>query len=328
MSQNVTVIIAAYNAAATIARAVRSALAEPEVAEIVVIDDASTDDTAARALAVDDKTGRLRILVQAKNFGPSAARNRAILESVSPWIAILDADDFFLPGRMKGLLAFAEENDLVADDLWQVSEGAEDGSRRSLLDGAFAVPCPITLQQFVLSNVTRRGRSRGELGFIKPIIRRSFLQEHGLTYRDDMRLGEDYEIYVRALGSGARLALVPAQGYMSVVRPNSLSGLHSEMDLQRLRDCNIDLMKDLNLSADDKAALRTHYLSMDCRLQWRNLILAIKKRNIKAAIACFMRPFPVPFYVMGQLGTQIYLRSIRRIIKSESGQQRSGKFLS
>lgn len=308
----VTVIIAAYNAAATIARAVRSALEQPEVREVLVIDDASGDNTIDQARSADDKSGRLKILAQTKNAGPSAARNRAIGESSAPWIAILDADDFFLPGRISGLLAYTAQADMIADDMWQVPEGQEDGPRRNLLDKTFVAPCKISLKQFVLSNVTRRGRSRGELGFIKPVIRRSFLETNKLAYREEMRLGEDYEIYTRALALGARLELVPAQGYVSVVRANSLSGLHSETDLKNLRDCNLDLLK-LPLGPDDKKALQAHYRSVDCRLQWRNLILAVKNKDPKTAIQCFQRPWPVTLYLAVRLMEQFYHRTIGRL---------------
>lgn len=92
---NVCIIIAAKNAADTIARAIASALAEPEATEVVVIDDGSTDDTAAAARGADDGTGRLNIVRFDENRGPAAARNHAISISRSPLLGILDADDFF-----------------------------------------------------------------------------------------------------------------------------------------------------------------------------------------------------------------------------------------
>ena len=208
----VAIIIAAYNAEATIARAIHSALAEAEVAEVIVVDDASTDSTVKRAMEAKDGSGRLRVLEQSKNAGPSAARNRAIGESTSPWIGILDADDFLQPGRTRGLLAYAEAADLVADDLWQVSEDNIDGPRRSLLGETLEKPHPVSFSEFVLSNITHTGRLRGELGFIKPLMRRAFLDAHNIRYLEHMRLGEDYELYSRALANGARLLLIPAQG--------------------------------------------------------------------------------------------------------------------
>ncbi|WP_337184212.1 glycosyltransferase, partial [Shinella sp.] len=71
--EKVCVIIAARNAEQTIGRAVRSALAEPEVDEVVVVDDASDDRTMAAAAAADDTTRRLDIIRFRTNRGPSAA---------------------------------------------------------------------------------------------------------------------------------------------------------------------------------------------------------------------------------------------------------------
>ena len=73
----------------------RSALAEPEAFDVIVVDDASTDDTLSQACEADDGSGRLKLIPCASNGGPAAARNRALQESRAEWISILDADDFF-----------------------------------------------------------------------------------------------------------------------------------------------------------------------------------------------------------------------------------------
>src|ERR1700684_4112944 len=96
----VAIILAAYNASGTVGRAVRSALAEPETAEVIVVDDDSTDDTTAQAAAADDGSGPLRLASLTRNEGLAAARTLAIEQSTAPWISVLDADDFFLPGRL------------------------------------------------------------------------------------------------------------------------------------------------------------------------------------------------------------------------------------
>lgn len=308
---SVTIIIAAYNAEATIARAVRAALAEPEAAEVVVVDDASSDATISAAQAADDSSGRLKILQQHPNAGPAAARNMAIAASTAPWITVLDSDDFMLPGRLAGLLAHADEADLIADDMWQVPEADVDGPRRALIGNRLTLPRTVSLSEFVLSNVTDHGRERAELGFIKPLMRRSFLQQHEIAYQPGMRLGEDYELYTRALAHGARLLLLPAQGYVSVVRANSLSSRHSEHDLQNLRDCDEQLAAIASLTDSDRKALRAHYLSVDARLQWRLMINAVKAKNPLAALKCLLRPWPVPAFVLGQLWQQFKIRVLK-----------------
>ncbi len=309
--QSICVIIAAYNAAGAVARAVASALAEPEVSEVIVVDDLSPDNTAQAAQSADDGSGRLKILQQQKNGGPAAARNEAIKASASAWLAVLDADDFFVPGRMKNLLAHAADADFIADDMWQVQENDITGPRKNLLGKTLPQPKTISFAEFVSSNVTRPGKNRAELGFIKPLMRRAFLDAHAIHYREHMRLGEDFELYARALANGARLLILPTQGYVSVVRAGSLSGKHTETDLLHLRDCDRELMQTPNLTQADQQALRRHYLSIDCRLQWRMLILAVKKRNSRAALAAFLHPFPVPIYLFKQLALQAYLRSFK-----------------
>lgn len=307
-SPQACVIIAAYNAQSTIARAITSALVQASVSEVVVVDDASTDETAIRARSADDGTSRLKILIQPKNAGPSAARNRAIAESTAPWLTILDADDFYLENRVQTLLNHAENADFIADSMWQVQDTAIDGPRTPLPQPPVPRPSTISFEDFVLSNVTRPGQHRAELGFIKPLMRRSFLQKHALHYQEHMRLGEDFELYARALGLGARMLLLPEHGYVSVVRANSLSGSHTETDLLNLRDCDRHLLKSLPLQPSAKEALRQHFLSLDCRLQWRLLILAVKNKNPTAALATFLRPWPVPMYLLQKLSEQCALR--------------------
>lgn len=321
---SVCVVIAAYNAASTIGRAIQSALAEPRVAEVVVVDDASTDDTVAASRNFDDGTGRLKVLVQPENYGPSAARNRAIEESVSPWLCVLDADDFFLAGRMEALLAYSWKADLIADDMWQVPEhkisplaysapmARRLSGAKSLLGRAYSKPHFVNFTEFVLSNVTKKGGKRRELGFIKPLMRREFLARYNIYYKEYMRLGEDFELYARMLAFGARLLIVPARGYVSVTRPNSLSGRHSENDLRKLRDCGRGIQRDANLSSMERTALYKHYLSVDCRLQWRLLISAVKGKDMKAALNTFLHPWPVPVYLAEQLLNQLYVRTLRR----------------
>ena len=94
----VDVLIAARDRADTIERAVSSALAQDEVRAAIVVDDGSADDTAARARRCDPDGKRLIVKRLPRSVGPSAARNIAIGISTAPWLAILDADDFFLPG--------------------------------------------------------------------------------------------------------------------------------------------------------------------------------------------------------------------------------------
>ncbi len=255
-TQAICVVIAARNASSTIERAVASALAEPETAEVVVVDDGSTDATSAAAQAADDGSGRLRILRFEKNRGPAAARNAAIACSSSPFIAILDADDFFLPGRFGRLLS-ENEWDFVADNIAFIEESRVTGTPPTI-PAFHPQPRLIDLQSFIEGNISRRGTRRGEIGFLKPVMRRAFLESNGLRYREDLRLGEDYELYARALARGARYRLIHACGYCAVVRGDSLSGRHRTEDLRRLYEADRAILADSSLSREAIAVIRRH----------------------------------------------------------------------
>src|SRR5690348_10853574 len=113
-------MIPAKNAQATIGRAVASALAEPEAAEVVLIDDGSTDATVMAAREAAAGSDRFIVRSLPVSGGPAAARNLAMAMTDAPWICPLDADDFFQPGRLGRLLAYADGCDFVADDLLMV----------------------------------------------------------------------------------------------------------------------------------------------------------------------------------------------------------------
>ena len=93
-----SVVIPSYNAAASVAEAVRSVLAQTRPAdEVLVIDDGSTDGTAA---SLADFGPPVRAIRQA-NGGVSAARNRGAREATGELIAFLDADDVWHPRKLE-----------------------------------------------------------------------------------------------------------------------------------------------------------------------------------------------------------------------------------
>lgn len=300
MSTQTAVIIAAYNAEATLDRAVASALAQPETAEVCVVDDGSSDDTHAKTLDLAKRDPRVKALTQ-RNAGPSGARNHAIAQTKAPWITILDADDYMLEGRLTALHAAIGDGDFIADALLRVGPGAEPKLTRSRLS-----PTPLDFLSFVQGNLGRLGGPL-DLGFLKPMFRRAFFETHQLRYREDMRLGEDYELYARALLLGARFWVSAPAGYISVEREGSLSKAHSERDLQLLRDCDDGLAAVRALAPEERRALKQHWNSVDCRLQWRRLITAVKTHDMGAAVSTFRSPEAAAFLAT-RLGEQAWLR--------------------
>jgi succinoglycan biosynthesis protein ExoU len=308
-TDRVDVLIAAWNRADTIERAIASAIAQPEVEKVIVVDDASTDATAARAEGFARRNDRVLVSRLPANRGPSAARNKALALSSSPWVAILDADDFFLPGRIGKLLALADGFDLVGDDILQIGEAdMGEASPQRMLAGRIR-PSPLDFETFVRGNVGRRGARRRELGFLKPLMRRSFLDRHGLSYEEGLRLGEDYALYAHALACGARFLAAPPRGYVSVVRANSLSGAHTKQDLERLRDFDLRLGAATALSSAQRRALSVHYRSVDAKVRWLAVIEGFRSRSPSR----FLSPFACSPAMLGFLLRQLLLEGFRRL---------------
>lgn len=293
MVASVCVIIAAKNAADTIGMAVSSGLREKEVAEVVVIDDGSSDGTADAARAADDASGRLNVVSFEKNRGPSAARNHAIEISSAPLIAILDADDFFFEGRFSRMLA-DDDWDFVADNIAFVdSETVMLAPER--LDSFPPRPLFLDLVAFIDGNISKRGVRRGEIGFLKPVMRRSFLDAHRLRYREEMRLGEDYELYVRALANGARYKVIHSCGYGAVVRGNSLSGSHRTEDIRKLYEADRAILASCKLTVAGEAAVRRHESHVRGKYELRHFLDVKKQSGPGAALGyALANPAAVP----------------------------------
>ena len=110
-----SVIVAAWNAEATIATAVESVLEQRDVLlECVVVDDASTDGTAAWLGAAAARDDRLVVARMPVNGGVSAARNRALEIARGEWIAFLDADDRLIPGGLGAMVRAGDATDALA----------------------------------------------------------------------------------------------------------------------------------------------------------------------------------------------------------------------
>ncbi len=291
-AERVSVVIAAWRAAGTIGRAVASALAQPEAAEVVVVDDASGDDGATlnAARAADDGSGRLIVLAQEKNVGPSAARNVAIAASKAPWIAILDSDDFMEPGRLGKLMALSGAGyDLIADDLLQTPEGQPVSAGKVLWFRDDQTPIDVSFGMFIDSNISKASRMRRELGFLKPLVRRAFLERHGLSYEEGMRLGEDYDLYARMLSLGATMRLIPWTGYVSVMRGNSLSLNHGRGELAALEASDDRLLASGRVSAADRKLVEQHRFSIRSRIAWIDFMAGLKAGRPDKALGVILK---------------------------------------
>ena len=279
---SVAILIAAYNAADTIATAVRSSLDQPEAMEVVVIDDASSDATVELATKAAGGDPRFKVIEQAFNQGPSAARNRGIEATKAPILMVLDSDDAFLPGRLAAITA-QEGWDLCADNVWftedrdQLPLGPPEGS-------AGVRSCDLSLATYVGENIGSRRRVRSELGFLKPAFRRDFLVKHGLKFDEDCRLGEDFVLYANMLARGARYRLLERCGYAALVRGDSLSSKHSVSHLRAFLRGTRAIMSLPGLSQEERRVLARHAQHIEEKVHHREVLETRQYEGVAPAI--------------------------------------------
>ena len=214
----VSVLIPAYNVAGYLDKSVGSALAQDVDLEVVIVDDGSTDSTpdAIRRLESDPRVRGFRLPV---NGGPSAARNRAMDEARGEWIAFLDADDWFAPGRLSYLLkvAGAAGADAITDDLLLINDGADKPW--------------MSVYELAGWKQSEEGRplSAAELcrhdWILQPMFRTAWLRAHGLRFHPVRNwAGEDFEFYMNAMLLGVNWVTARDAGYYYRSRPGQLTG--------------------------------------------------------------------------------------------------------
>lgn len=205
-----SVVIPNYNNSATLARAIDSVLAQTWPAhEIIVIDDGSTDDSAAVAGQFGD---RVRYVRQA-NAGVSAARNRGAQLAGGEWLAFLDADDIYMPERLEAharwILREPDIDFLFTDQeyrepggkLLQMSIGDCEAGRRLVARHKDRIEIPIGQEDF--EHCVADGFA--EIRTLS-IPRARFLALGGFPL--DHKIGEDLHFFIRMYAASRKGGVV------------------------------------------------------------------------------------------------------------------------
>ena len=208
----VSVIMPAYRTTATIAEALDSVLAQTYGNyEIVVVNDGCPDSEALERVLVPYRD-RIRYLTQ-ENRGLSGARNAGIRAAEGELIALLDSDDAFLPeylDRQVSFLARHRDVDVVYPDALIVGEGPNVGRRSMELNPSTG---RVTFESVVRQDCNVR---------VFVTARRSIFERVGL-FDEDLRSSEDFDMWLRILKAGGRIAYHREVLVRYRVRPGSLS---------------------------------------------------------------------------------------------------------
>jgi glycosyltransferase involved in cell wall biosynthesis len=184
MSPKVSVVIPVFNRRVTVRRAIESVLAQTcQDFEIIVVDDGSTDATAASVAALADH--RITLIRHERNRGGSAARNTGIRASSGPYVAFLDSDDAWLPAKLERQLEMFERS---SDRVGLVYTGAE----RIYADGSISQHIPrrhANLVRPLLSLNVIGGTSVG-------MVRRDVLETLG-GFDESLPSSQDLDLWFR-----------------------------------------------------------------------------------------------------------------------------------
>jgi len=198
-SKTASVIIPSYNSSAYVRDAVDSALAQTyKDIEVIVVDDGSTDDT-KQVLEPYIRGNKIKYIHQA-NRGLSGARNTGIKAAKGEYIALLDADDIFLPEKIEKQVAHLEshpECDVSYCDLYHFNDGEPN------------VLLKLNYRYYsgkeVLPNLLRQS-------FIAPVtvvFRKSVFERFGYFDEAMRQFAEDLEFWLRLSYGGAQICFLP-----------------------------------------------------------------------------------------------------------------------
>lgn len=219
----VSIVVPCFNAEAFIHEALISIQAQSFTDwECLIVDDCSTDGSAAvlKAMAAEDP--RIKPILLPVNGGASVARNTALDAATGTWVTLLDADDVYAPDRLARLVALAEDKaaDMVFDDqaIADFPSTRQVGRAFHWIDGP---AMPFDRDRFFHLSA-QFGRSLNP-GYMKPLFSRAFIEEHRLRYDPQFRSGQDYLFYANAFAQDPRCFACDYPGYVYRRRKGSLS---------------------------------------------------------------------------------------------------------
>jgi glycosyltransferase involved in cell wall biosynthesis len=207
----VSVVIPAYNAERFLGEAIESVLAQTYApVETIVVDDGSSDGTAAVAAAYDEVT-----LIAQRNSGPSAARNRGFAACGGEFVAFHDSDDMMTPDKLSvqvgHILANPSVGCVLAGQELLVEEGAElpfwvEGSK---------VPT-------VMPTTPPEHAAEPKVHTMTMVVRRETFESIG-GFDETMRTAEDVDWMLRASEEGVEIARLGQVLLRRRVHPDSLT---------------------------------------------------------------------------------------------------------
>jgi len=256
---DVTVVVPAKDRADLIGRALASVSAQTLLPrETIVVDDGSVDGTGDVA-----RRHGARVIRIEQSGGSGPARNRAIQEASTAWIAFLDSDDEWHPDHLERVMTRVEGRVLVASPGLSAGDAATAGRIQGNPWGKDIALRPMTLL------------APGDLVCTSgTVVKRQVLVDAGL-FRP-LRRAQDLDMWVRVLELGEGVALHrPTVTY-------HLHGAQASNDKELMRDCFDRIVEDRSTRAWFTAKDRDRCYS---RVEWDDMRVAQRERDVPGVLS-------------------------------------------
>lgn len=192
----ISVIIPTYNRADLVPRAIESILGQTfKNFELIIVDDASDDETAAILKTYADADKRVKILKNEKNCGVSCARNKGLVNARGMYITMLDSDDYAMEDMLERQVRYFRTNPelaVVTGDYYYFASFDKVPPiipRSEKFHHFKMTPSQVRLNHLFTSTLSHSGAC----------FKKSFLDKHALFYDETMRSAEDYEFFKKIL---------------------------------------------------------------------------------------------------------------------------------
>jgi glycosyltransferase involved in cell wall biosynthesis len=220
----ISVIIPVYNAERYVGNAVQSTMQQPEIGEVILIEDGSPDNCLQICRALEDQFDNVKLLrhPDGKNHGAGATRNLGIKHARYDYIAFLDADDFYLPKRFETAKKLFKMHDDIDGVYEAIGTHLYDPQyEQQLFSGKFK--SFMTMRAGIDGENLFEALARGKNGFFSLdglIVKRDLFERCGYFF-DHLKLHQDTAIIIQMSLTGK---LIPGR----LDEPVAMRGVHGE----------------------------------------------------------------------------------------------------
>lgn len=279
----VTVLMPFYNAEKYVSDAIKSVLEQTyDYFEFIIVDDGSNDRSKSIVHSFNDE--RVVLIENDSNKGVAEARNLALRIANGRWVAVIDADDVWLPRRLEKLINMLNndiQNFFIADNqllCFDSSEGLKPW--RPLINNKTGIVFDNNISILSLSDYIRFGTPG-----IHPIFPLKPIKENGLIYNRKYEPSEDFEFHCNIFRIGLKLILLNESYYLYRLSPDSVTSKEpKESGLIAIKDL---IMKD-SFSKEDLKVLSIHKLKVEREFKYKTFAYNLRKKK-------FLRAFKLGF---------------------------------